>query len=104
MPKECSCMQKLEILEGIESYANQTAAEFLETWQDACPVLYSKAADHVIARIVHTVLLVMNHDLEDGDVPDQMHRAIGEMQGRLPSVIATIIEEANMKESRSASH
>jgi hypothetical protein len=26
------------------------------------------------------------------------------MQGRLPSVIANIIEEANMKDNRSASH
>lgn len=97
-------MHNLEVIEGVNAFANQTVGETLSTWEGACVELYSMVVDHMVARLVHTLVLHLDENIADQDVPDRVHAAVGEMQGRLPSIIASVIENYNMKENRSASH
>lgn len=104
MAQRCKCMENLEVIEGINAFANQTVGETLETWDGVCVELYSKVIDHVVARLVHTLVLHLDKDVSEKDVPDHVHRAVGEMQGRLPAIIAGVIADYNRKEKGNASH
>lgn len=103
-PNECKCMQLLEMKESINDYSNEASAQMLDTWGSSCPVLFQHVADHLIARLAHMRILSVDPDIRDGDVADEMARTITEMSGRLPALLAEVIEEADTREKQNASN
>ena len=105
MSKQCKCAGTLEIIHAANDYAETVAAQLVEDWTGGCPELVDLAVDHIVARLIHVQVIAHDDGLGEGQrLLTAVEKTLRRASTRLPALLSTIIEEANKKGVKNASH